>query len=75
MSGCEPLQICRSDYEPLQIRRSDSLSFAILALTADINGSFKRKRPFYFSRIYELPSLRMQGGFSLLSLVLLNFYY
>ena len=36
MSGCEPLQI----------RRSDSLSFAILALTADVDGSFKRKRPF-----------------------------
>lgn len=47
MSGCELFQICRSDCEPLQIRRSDSLSFTILALTADVEGSFNNRN--YFS--------------------------
>ena len=36
MSGCEPFQI----------RRSDSLSFAILALTADIEGSLSNSNYF-----------------------------
>lgn len=36
MSGCEPLQI----------RRSDCLSFATLTLTADVDDSFKRKLHF-----------------------------
>ena len=47
MSGCEPPQIRRCGCEPLQIRRSDSLSFAILALTADVEGSLSNSN--YFS--------------------------
>lgn len=52
MSGCEPLQI----------RRSDSLSFATPPLSADVDDIFKRKFHFYFSRIYECPPCVCREG-------------
>ena len=67
MSGCEPLQICRSDYEPLQIRRSDSLSFAILALTADVDGNIKFSLTTPPSQCYNKPVIKgmmFSRGFS-----------
>ena len=57
MSGCEPPQI----------RRSDSLSFAILALTADVDGNIKFSLTTPPSQCYNKPVIKgmmFSRGFS-----------